>query len=100
MNPYMAKPKRDINLHIPDEILRQLLTHSELRMLKNRFQIVNLLEDGLSIRNIAKQVKVGTDTVVRVARMLEKGNLRGALQKSGISRKIKTNTPWIFGKSS
>lgn len=95
----MAKPKRDLNLLIPDEILRQLLTQSELRMLKNRFQIVNLLEDGLSIRTIAKQVKAGTDTVVRVARMLEKGSIREVLNKAGVSRKIKTNTPWIFGKS-
>lgn len=93
----MSKPNIDKNIQIPDQILRQLLTSSEWRMLKNRFQIVNLLEDGLSIRNIAKQVRVGTDTVMRVARMLEKGNLRKTF-KNG-SKKFKTNTPWIFGKS-
>ncbi len=87
----MSKPRIDKNIQIPDHILRQLLTLSEVRMLKNRFQIVNLLEEGLSIRNIARQVKVGTDTVVRIARMIEKS--------SRPTRKIITNTPWIFGKS-
>lgn len=94
----MAKPKQDINIDIPQHILKHLLTVSELRMLKNRWQIIQHLEEGLSIRQIAKKVKVGTDTVVRVARMLEKGNLSQLLGKSQ-SRKIKTNTPWIFGKN-
>ncbi len=94
----MAKPKQASIIQIPDDIFKHLLTSSELRMLKNRWQIIQYLEDGLSIRQIAKQVKVGTDTVVRVARMLEKGNLRGLLDKSR-TRKIKTSTPWIFGKN-
>lgn len=87
----MSKPKADKDIQIPDSILKGLLTPSEIRMLKNRFQIVNLLEDGLSIRNIAKQVKVGTDTVVRVARMME---------RRPRAKPIKSSTPWIFGKSS
>lgn len=94
----MSKPKKDINIQIPEEMLRLLLTSSEKRMLKNRFQIVNLLEEGLSIRKIAAEIKVGTDTVVRVARMLEKGELRKVLDKK-LNRKIRSNTPWIFGKS-
>ena len=69
-------------------------------MLKNRWQIIQHLEDGLSIRKIAEQVKVGTDTVVRVARMLEKSSLRQLLDEGKKeSRKIKSNTPWIFGKN-
>lgn len=92
----MAKPKVDKNISIPDHVLKELLTASEIRMLKNRWQIVNLLEEGLSIRKVAEKVKVGTDTVVRVARMLEKGELRKLIDKP---RKIKTSTPWIFGKS-
>ena len=32
-------------------------------MLKNRWQIVNLLEEGLPIRKIAGSIKVGSDTV-------------------------------------
>ncbi|MBI4037412.1 helix-turn-helix domain-containing protein [Candidatus Daviesbacteria bacterium] len=95
----MAKPKIDKNVQIPEQILRELLTPSEARMLKNRWQIIHLLEDGLSIRKVATQVKVGTDTVVRVARMIEKGSLRKLLdEERGQNRKFKTKTPWIFGK--
>jgi uncharacterized protein YerC len=93
MYPYMSKPLADKNIDIPDTILRQLLTPSEIRMLKNRWQILNLLQEGNTIRQIAEQVKVGTDTVVRVSKMMVTGELR----KLAKERKIKT--PWIFGKS-
>ncbi len=92
----MSKSKKDINIQIPNEVLKDLLTPSEVRMLKNRWQIINLLEQGLSIRKIASQVKVGTDTVVRTIRMFERNNI---LSKSKQEKKIKTSTPWIFGKS-
>lgn len=85
-------------MNVPDEILRELLTPSEWRMVKQRLLIINLLEEGLSIRKVAAQAKVGTDTVVRVARMVEKKNLRKLLNQKA-ERKIKTNTPWIFGKN-
>lgn len=85
-------------INVPDEILRELLTPSEWRMVKQRLLIINLLEEGLSIRKVAAQAKVGTDTVVRVARMVEKKNLRKLLNQKA-ERKIKTNTPWIFGKN-
>ena len=93
----MSKPKLDKNIQIPDDILRQLLTSSEIRMLKNRFQIMNLLKDGVPIRKIASQVKVGTDTVIRVARIIEKSNLKDFKETKGLS--FKTSTPWIFGKN-
>lgn len=97
----MAKPKIDKNIQVPENVLRQLLTTSELRMLKNRWQIFHLLKEGLSIRNIAKQVKVGTDTVVRVARMIERGDLKKSVDKLRKQKlPFKTQTPWIFGKSS
>lgn len=83
---------------MPDELLKELLTPSEWRMVKQRFLIINLLEEGLSIRKIAAQVSVGTDTVVRVARMAEKKSLRNVLSQKS-ERKIKTSTPWIFGKN-
>lgn len=96
----MSKSRLDKNIDIPDNILKKLLTPSELRMLKNRWQIVQLLEEGLTIRKIAETLKVGTDTVMRVARMLDHGNLRKALGQQGrVNRRIKTKTPWIFGKS-
>lgn len=96
----MSKPQAERSINVPDEILKEILTPSEWRMVKQRFLIINLLEEGLSIRKIAAQVNVGTDTVVRVARMMEKGKLRSILKKDKLSeRKIKTNTPWIFGKN-
>src|SRR3989338_9756076 len=95
MNPHMAKPKLEKNVKVPTELLEHLLTPSEIRMLKNRWQIILALEDGLSIRSIAEEVGVGTDTVVRVARMSERKDLRKFLKKETIS----TKTPWIFGKS-
>lgn len=94
----MSKPKLERNIKIPDEILSELLTPSELRMLKNRWQILNLLEDGLSVRQVASQAKVGTDTVVRVARMTDKNSLRKTLEQFN-KKNIKASTPWIFGKS-
>lgn len=86
----MAKPLKDKNISIPDEVLAKLLTPSEMRMLRNRWQIMQCLEDGLSIRKVAERVKVGTDTVVRVSKLME---------KNPKAKKIKTQTPWIFGKS-
>ena len=93
----MTKPVKDKSVSIPNEILKDLLTSSEIRMLKNRWQIINLLENGLSIRKIASLVKVGTDTVVRTIRMVEKNNILSSLKKE--TKKIKSSTPWIFGKS-
>jgi uncharacterized protein YerC len=98
MYPYMSKPAVEKNTKVPVEVLWDLLTPSEIRMLKNRWQIINLLEEGSSIRKIAAEVSVGTDTVVRVARMIEKGSLRKAVD-SLKTNGIKTRTPWIFGKS-
>ncbi len=93
----MSKPQREKNIEIPGDILKQLLTPSEIRMLKNRWQIINLLEQGLSIRKIASQVKVGTDTVVRTIRMVEKSSSLSKPKKT--VKKIQSSTPWIFGKA-
>lgn len=96
----MSKPREDKHIDIPDYILRQLLTISEQRMLKNRWQIIQHLENGLSIRKTAMQVRVGTDTVVRVARLMERSSFKKVLDKKIRKvRKIKSKTPWIFGKS-
>jgi uncharacterized protein YerC len=96
----MSKPKIGAKIEIPDEILKNLLTASELRMLKNRWQIIQMLEAGDTIRNVADKVKVGTDTVVRVSKMMQDGNLQKVLDsKVRNVKKIKTSTPWIFGKN-
>lgn len=93
----MPKPKVSKSIQIPDHILRKLLTDSEIRMLKNRWQIIQYLKQGLSIRKIAKQVKVGTDTVVRAARMMEKAEFKKIINSE--RNKSKSATPWIFGQS-
>lgn len=92
----MSKPIKEKNILIPDNILRSLLTPSEIRMLKNRWQIIQCLEQGFSIRKIAKQVKVGTDTVVRTIRMIENDH---SIKVSKDSGKFKSSTAWVFGKS-
>lgn len=89
----MSKPKEDRDIKIPDNILRELLTPSEMRMVKNRYRIMNLLEKGLSVRSIAEEVEVGTDTVVRVSKAA------GELKINRKKQEIKTSTPWIFGKN-
>ncbi len=90
----MSKPLEDKNVSVPDSVLRDLLTPSEVRMLKNRWQIIQLLQLGRTIRGIAEEVGVGTDTVVRVARMMEQHDF-GNRFKQDINKK---NLPWIFGK--
>ena len=96
----MSKPKTHKNVQIPSQVLQELLTPSEWRMLRNRWQIIQHLEEGLSIRKVAEQVKVGTDTVVRAARMLQNSSLRKLLDQDRKKvRQIKSQTPWIFGKN-
>lgn len=91
----MSKPLKDKIIEIPDNVLKDLLTASEIRMLNNRWQIIQLLEEGFSIRRIAEKVEVGTDTVVRAARMIESRSSLGSDKR----KKIKNSTSWVFGKS-
>ncbi len=64
-------------------------------MLKQRIQILQLLPQKLSVRAIAQQVGVGTDTVMRMARKLQSSaKLRGYFLKP-----LKPSTSkWIFGQ--
>ena len=91
----MSKPLKDKIIEIPDNVLKDLLTASEIRMLNNRWQIIQLLEEGFSIRRIAEKVEVGTDTVVRATRMIESRSSLGSDKR----KKIKNSTSWVFGKS-
>lgn len=100
----MAKPSIDRSIDVPGELIKELLTPSEVRMVKQRLHIINLLEEGLTIRKIAEKAQVGTDTVVRIARMAEKKEVRKLLESNNVFRsnqnkKIKSKTPWIFGKT-
>lgn len=67
----------------PDDcksLLRDLLTDSELRMIQNRWRVARFLDEGKSIREIASEAGVGTDTVERIAKRLSAG--AGGLQKA------------------
>jgi len=61
-------------------LLKDLLTDSELRMIQNRWRVARFLDEGKSIREIASEAGVGTDTVERIAKKLSSGV--GGLQKA------------------
>lgn len=93
----MSKPKDDKDTQVPDELLKDLLTISEMRMLKNRYQIIKLLSKGLSIRAVAQRAKVGTDTVVRVSKMVSKEKLDKLVKKEEAPQS--ESSTYVFGKS-
>lgn len=53
------------------QILENLLTPSELIEISKRLQIIELLKQGISQREIAKQLGVGIATVTRGSRVLK-----------------------------
>ncbi len=93
----MSKPTQDKHVEIPTDLIRELLTPSELRMIKQRYLIANFLKDGLTIRAIASRVGVGTDTVVRVSRMVG-SSLK--LWKTPKEARTKRSSKWVFGEVS
>lgn len=100
----MSKPKSEINqkeyfkeIHFLYEIinnlknveeikpfLKDILTSSELRMLKRRWHIANLLFEGNDVRTVAMKSKTSTQTVSKIKKILEEGHggLKQALEKS------------------
>lgn len=92
----MSKPKADKVIEVPISLIKDLLTSSEWRMVKQRFFIIQLLQEGLSIRKVAERAKVGTDTVVRVARLIEKTpSIKEYLKRESEPASSK----WIFGQA-
>lgn len=92
--------------------LEDLLTSSEIRMIKRRWHVANLLDEGKSIREVAVEAGVGTDTVERIARRIEegKGGLAKALEqvrgrrvqaRKSLEKKTEDGKifakPWAFG---
>lgn len=92
----MSKPKKERNLNIPDALITELLTNSELRMIKQRFLIIKLINQNLPIRKIAEQAGVGTDTVVRMIKKIETNPKINEL----IQKKPSSASKWIFGQVS
>ena len=63
-------------MHEPDELvrfLRDLCTRAELEALAHRWQIVQLLDDGLPYLDVAEKAQASTATVTRVAQWLRHG---------------------------
>jgi uncharacterized protein YerC len=96
----MSKPVGEKNVVVPIDVLAKLLTTSEMRMIQNRWEILNLLLDGLSIRKVAEEAHVGTDTVMRTSKMLENEDLRNTLVliRTGGTKETQRNQ-WMFGTS-
>lgn len=91
--------------------LKDILTDSENRMLRRRWHIACLLNQGLDIRSVAKRAKVSTQTVVKIKRILKHGcgGLQMAVVQAIKQRKQKkaasinyprktTKNWWFFGK--
>lgn len=91
----MSKPQDEKSIDVPDNLIKELLTDSELRMVKQRLQIIKLLEEGLTIRAIAERAKVGTDTVVRISKKFESSRV---LQSSFRKMRSVSSSKWIFGQ--
>lgn len=64
--------------------LKDILTRSELIMLKRRWHIANLLVLGMEMRDVAMEAHASTNTVIRVKKILEegRGGLLLAIQKA------------------
>ena len=64
------------SLRTPEEagrFLRDLCTLSELEAMAHRWQVVQLLEEGLPYLEISRQTRASTTTVTRVAHWLRYG---------------------------
>lgn len=84
--------------------LKDILTKSELRMLKRRWHIANLLSQGMDLRSVAKKSKTSTATVSKVKHILEEGNgglkmalARLEIKSNAILRKTMKKTPFKGG---
>ena len=75
--------------------LANLLTPKELRDLQKRFRILQLLKTKLNYREISRQMKISTTTVVRLNQRLKIRKLKR--KKSNINGYKKKNLPWKFG---
>lgn len=77
-----------VSLRSADEchdFLRDLCTPAELQALVDRWQVVELLENGLTYRKINDLTGVSVTTIGRVARFLADGygGYRAAIDRSG-----------------
>lgn len=71
---FSAIAERSNNFKQIENLFNDLLTESELRMLKRRWFVASLINDGKTIREAAEEAEVGTDTVVRVIKKIKNGS--------------------------
>jgi len=96
-----------------DEIkvfFKDILTSSELRMLKRRWHIACLLDKDWDLRRVADKSKTSTSTVIRLKKLIEegRGGLKLALERTRNKRREKEPEPivatlggrnsWVFGR--
>ena len=68
--------------------LKDILTKSELRMLKRRWHIASLLAKGLDLRSVASKSKTSTQTVSKIKRIIEEGEGGITLALERMEKKI------------
>lgn len=94
----MSKPKLNKLIDVPEDILYELLTPSEIRMIKNRWRIINLIEEGHPVRSIAQAAKVGTDTVVRMSKKINQSRKIRQFVSKDKNVSYSQSSKWIFGQ--
>ena len=80
-HPWQTKEIKELSqaiasLRSPDEVgpfLRDLCTMSELDAMAHRWQVAQLLDEGLPYLEVAKRAHASTTTVTRVAQWLRRG---------------------------
>jgi len=72
------------NIEDVQTFFKDILTSSELRMIRRRWYIGRLLMQGLNVREVARQAQVSTQTVMRIKKILMEGGggLKKALEKT------------------
>jgi len=82
--------------------LKDILTKSELRMLKRRWHIACLLQEGHDVRTVAQKSQTSTQTVSRIKQIIDEGNggLNLALERSNqVERNEKSDRYKVRGSS-
>ncbi len=74
--------------------LKDILTSSELRMIKRRWHIANLLFEGHDVRTVALRSKTSTQTVSKIKKIIEEGHggLKLAVERSSDKQKKEKET--------
>lgn len=77
-----------LSLETPREVrefLEDLCTPAELEAMVDRWRVAQLLDQGLSYRDIRELTEVSVTTIGRVARFMERGagGYRTALERTG-----------------